>query len=94
MRALTWDDFADAAGSVYQVAVGEEQVELTLEQATEIASAGREGGSFRLDFLGPGDPMLQQAIYPFRRGEADPFEIFIVPVGRNSRGTQYEAIFY
>jgi hypothetical protein len=94
MRALTWDDFADAAGSVYQVAVGEEQVELTLEEATEIASAGREGGSFRLDFRGPSDPMLQQAIYPFRRGEDDPLEIFIVPVGRDSRGTQYEAIFY
>jgi hypothetical protein len=94
MRALTWSDFADAAGSAYQVAVGAEQFELTLEQATEIESAGREGGSFRLDFVGPSDPILPQAIYPFRRGAEEPFEIFIVPVGRDSKGTRYEAIFF
>lgn len=94
MRALTWDEFADATGSVYAVAVGEHRFELTLDKASEIASAGREGGSFRLEFLGPSDPVLEQAIYPFRRGDEDPFEIFIVPVARDTRGTRYEAIFY
>ncbi len=75
--------------------VGEEQFGLTLEQATQIASAGRAGGSFRLDFVGPCDPVLPQAIYPFRRGEEqEPAEIFIVPVGRDDRGTRHEAIFY
>lgn len=94
MRALTWDDFADAAGSVYLVPAGEQQVEITLEKATEIASAGRDGGSFRLDFRGPGDPVLEQAIYPFRHGDEEPLEIFIVPVARDDRGMRYEAIFY
>lgn len=94
MRALTWDEFADAAGSVYVVSVADRQFELTLEQATEIESAGRAGGSFRLDFLGPCDPILPQAIYPFRRGDEEALEIFIVPVGRDARGTRYEAIFY
>jgi hypothetical protein len=94
MRALTWDDFADAVGSVYRVAVGEEQFELTLALAAEIESAGRTGGSFRLEFLGPRDPVLPQAIYRFCRGDEDPAEIFIVPVGRGDRGTLYEAIFY
>lgn len=94
MRALTWDDFADAAGSVYRVAVGENQFELTLDQAKEIASAGRTGGSFRLEFVGPYDPILPQAIYPFRRGEEDALEIFVVPIGRDEQGTRYEAVFY
>ena len=93
MRALTWDEFADAAGSLYIVTVGEEQIELTLDRAVELASAGRAGGSFQLEFLGPTDPVLPQAIYPFRRGK-DAFEIFIVPVRRDSEGTRYEAIFY
>lgn len=93
MRALTWDDFADAAGSVYPVAVGEEQLELTLDKAEEIASAGRSGGAFRLEFLGPSDPVLPQASYPIRLGD-EIIDIFIVPVSRDHGGTRYEAIFY
>jgi hypothetical protein len=93
MRALTWDEFAGAAGTAYAVAVGEERIELTLERAEELPSAGRAGGSFRLEFLGPCDPVLPQGIYRMSHGE-DEFEIFIVPIARNDDGTRYEAIFY
>lgn len=93
MRACTWDDFANATGAAYAVTVGEGSVELTLEQAAETASAGREGGSFRLEFRGPSAPVLPQAIYPFRRGE-EALEIFIVPIASDAEGTRYEAIFY
>jgi len=93
MRALTWDEFAGAAGTVYQVPSGDERFELTLELAEEVPSAGREGGSFRLEFLGPFEPVLPQAIYSFCHG-TDAMEIFIVPIGRTSAGTRYEAVFY
>lgn len=93
MRAVTWDDFADAVGSTYRLEVGESGIELALDQACEIPSAGRAGGSFRLEFVGPADPLLAQAIYPLRRGD-EVFEIFIVPVSRDQRGARYEAIFY
>ncbi len=93
MRALTWNDFANATGAVYRVGVDGQDVELTLNVAAEIASAGRDGGSFRLEFVGPAAPILPQAIYPFR-GDGEDFEIFIVPVGRDGQGTHYEAIFY
>jgi hypothetical protein len=93
MRALTWDEFAHAAGTVYQVPCGDERFELTLDRAEEVPSAGREGGSFRLEFLGPFEPILPQAIYPFCHGE-DAMDIFIVPIGRTSAGTRYEAVFY
>ena len=92
MHALTWDDFADAEGTVYEVAVGEDRFELTLQVAQALAASGRDGRSFRLEFLGPGDPVLPQAIYPFRAGDRS-FEIFIVPIGRKSTGMRYEAIF-
>ena len=91
MRALTWDDFADAAGSAYPVAVGEVQLELTLDKAEQIASAGRSG-AFRLEFLGPSNPVLPQATYPFRLAD-EVIDIFIVPVGNDRNGTRYEAIF-
>jgi hypothetical protein len=93
MRALTWEEFAGAEGALYDVAAGEERFELTLSRAVELPSAGREGGSFRLEFVGPYEPILPQAIYPFRRGE-DVLEIFIVPIAREPAGTRYEAVFY
>jgi hypothetical protein len=92
MREVTWNDFADSVGTVYRVELGERHVELTLDRAAEIPSGGRPGGSFRLEFLGPRDAVLPQAIYPFRHGD-ELLEIFIVPIGRDQDGTRYEAIF-
>jgi hypothetical protein len=93
MRELTWEEFADATGTVFSIEDEEGRIELALDRVEELPSAGRAAGSFRLEFLGPSDPVLPQAIYPLRRGE-DLFEIFIVPVGREPSGTRYEAIFF
>jgi hypothetical protein len=93
MRALTWDDFAGAEGTAYQVErEGEPSVELTLKKAVELPSAIRPEGSFRLELRGPFDPMLPQAVYTFHIGD-ERHEIFIVPVARDDGGTQYEAVF-
>ena len=94
MRALAWDDFAGAEGATYEVdCEGLPSVELTLEHAVELPSAGRAAGSFRLEFRGPFEPMLPQAIYPFRSGD-ECHDIFIVPIARDDKGTRYEAVFY
>jgi len=94
MRALSRDDFADAVGCTFQVSSESGAgVELTLETAEELPSSGRSEGSFRLEFRGPREPLLPQAIYSLVRGEAR-YDVFIVPVGQGDRGTVYEAIFY
>ena len=94
MRRLTWDEFANAEGAIYEVELdGGRRVAMTLDRATELPSGGREGGSFRLEFLGPADPLLPQSIYPFHRGD-DRCDIFVVPIGQDEQGTRYEAIFY
>ena len=94
MRALAWEDFAGTEGATYQVdGDGQPGVEMTLETAAELPSAGRAAGSFRLEFRGPFEPILPQAIYRFRSG-GDCKDIFIVPIGRDDRGTLYEALFY
>ena len=94
MRALSWDEFAGAEGTTYQVASENQPgVEMTLEKAVELPSGGRAAGSFRLEFRGPVEPVLPQAIYQFRRGDAC-HDIFIVPIGRDDGGTRYEAVFY
>jgi hypothetical protein len=48
---------------------------------------------FSMYFAGPPSPILAQAIYTFR-GETVTFEkLFIVPIGQNDGGTEYEAVF-
>jgi len=83
-------DFAE--GTVYQVTAADGVHELTLETASEMPPSIRPQGAFRLIFRGPVEPILEQAIYPFRAGEFA-CEMFIVPIGRDASGTLYEAIF-
>jgi hypothetical protein len=94
MRQLSWDEFAAAEGTVYTVErAGQPSVEMTLEKAAELPPSGRAAGSFRLEFRGPFEPILPQAIYRFSKDE-ESFDIFIVPIGREEKGTLYEAIFF
>ncbi|MEA2326485.1 MAG: hypothetical protein QOE68_1444 [Thermoanaerobaculia bacterium] len=48
---------------------------------------------FALYFLGPFEPILPQRMYDFRSGTMDLNGLFIVPVGRDEEGTEYEAVF-
>ena len=90
---LSLDDFCDAVGERFDVEADGESHSLELIEASALPPSAREGGSFRLEFRGPFEPILPQAIYAFRRaGEAR--EIFIVPIARDAEGTRYEAVFY
>ncbi|MCX8474514.1 MAG: hypothetical protein MT490_01845 [Sphingomonas sp.] len=91
MTALRLSDFA--AGTVYDVSAGDGVFPLALDKTQALSDSGREGGSFRLEFLGPNEPVLPQAIYRFASGEAE-HEIFIVPIARGEGGVRYEAVFY
>jgi hypothetical protein len=48
---------------------------------------------FALHFLGPYEPILPQRMYDFRSETANIAGVFIVPVGRDEEGTEYEAVF-
>jgi hypothetical protein len=86
-------DFSGWVGHGFAVPVGGHRLMLTLEAAQELHGSLRDAGGFRLEFLGPADPMLVQGIFPFEI-EGDCYELFIVPLGRDDRGTRYEAVFY
>jgi hypothetical protein len=94
MQILTIDDFSGKTGTVYDVLVNGEAFPMTLAASQPLPDSGREGGCFRLEFRGPMDPVLPQAIYPFRGQGGEPVEIFIVPIARDPDGTRYEAIFF
>lgn len=88
----SWSDVAGKEGSTYAVVADLAEYRFTLQQADNLGGALRPGGSFRLTFRGPAEPIIPQGIY---RVMADNFdvEMFLVPVGRDEQGTSYEAIF-
>lgn len=91
MTALRLSDFT--TGTTYEVAAGEAVFPFTLDKTQALSDSGREGGAFRLEFVGPEAPILPQSIYRFARDAAE-HEIFIVPIAQAPGGVRYEAIFY
>ena len=93
VREMAFDHFSGRIGKSFAVTAGGRRVALILDAAQDLPGSARPGGAFRLEFLGPTDPMIGQGTFPFEIDE-DRFEIFVVPIGRDPRGTRYEALFF
>jgi hypothetical protein len=87
------EDFAPHVGEAFEIAFDGGPIALALEAASAVTGGQRPSGAFRLVFRGPSEPILPQSIYTIRRG-GEALDIFIVPVGRNDAGTEYEAVFF
>lgn len=88
--------FAGRVGERFRVQIeGAEQMVLELVEAKEVGRPHRPEARtpFSLVFRGPTEPVLPQRIYAFEHEELGRLEIFIVPIGRDERGTSYEATF-
>ena len=57
------------------------------------SDARRQRVPFSVVFRGPLEPVLPQRIYRFEHDEFGSFELFIVPIGPDEAGMQYEAVF-
>ena len=89
---LTLDDFSGSIGKDFEALAGDGAVPLRLAEAQALAHGNREGGAFRLEFVGPREPILPQAIYPVQ-ADGRELELFLVPVASDAGGTRYEAVF-
>ena len=97
---FTCDDFSDVVGQAFDVAVDAgSPLALELVQATEGGEAGGAGPEgqvrqqFSLLFRGPLDPALPQGTYRLGHPRLGEMEIFLVPLGPDTEGMQYEAAF-
>ena len=98
-EALTADSFAAHQGSEFAVQLpGSGTLTLTLTGVDRFAlqpGAPREE-PFSVEFVGPPQPVLPQAIYFFEHAVMGRFDLFIVPLGPISRDDprmRYEAVF-
>ena len=92
MRILTAADFTGRIGKSVTAVVGGRPIALKLAAVQELPSSAREGGAFRLEWLGPAQAIIPQGTYVFDLGF--PTDIFIVPVGAEADAIRYEAIFF
>ena len=92
--------FSACSGDTFRVRTGPgETVDVTLDVVTASpgpAHAGWPAGRdqpFTLLFRGPLSPLLPQKIHTFEHETLGTVEIFIVPIGPDSEGHRYKAIF-
>ena len=93
VREMDFGHFSGRVGRSFEVEMGGHRLSLTLDAAQELPGSPRPGGAFRLEFLGPPDPVLDQGIFPFEIDQ-ERFELFVVAIGRDTKGTRYEAVFF
>jgi len=92
-RELTIDDFSPRIGKTIEAEAGGGRVALLVRAAQPLPASGRQGGSFRIELVGPPAQMLGQGSFPVAIGK-ERFVLFIVPLRSDARGVLYEAIFY
>lgn len=97
---VTVSVFAESLGTAFRIhADSNRAVQVELIEATALkfqpvaqgASPTRQ--PFSVVFRGPFEPTLPQKIYTLEHSELGRFELFLVPVGPDSKGMCYEAIF-
>ena len=98
LDTFTMETFQPHVGQTFRVVV-DDQWELRV-RLTEVHAWGGKGAEnrprtpFSLLFHGPADPAaLPQQIYRVESDVMDPFELFLVPLGPDEQGMQYEAVF-
>jgi hypothetical protein len=92
---LTVETFAPAIGDAFAVhGATPEALRLELVEARPQGSAAAGARApFSLLFRGPAEPLLPQRTYRLEHPGLGLLEIFLVPVGRDATGTDYEAVF-
>lgn len=98
LTEFTYENILPHVGSTFRITFPQGTVDLKLTRLDHLREKHTSNrlfrDSFALQFLGPSNPQLAQGTYPMQHetlGQELP--IFIVPIGHQEGGFQYEAIF-
>jgi hypothetical protein len=99
LGGLTYETAVKLVGRTYRVNVDAgRSIELTVTRVVRAAEHGArpkelKRDSFSIFFRGPSDVMLPQRMYDLNADRDSLPHLFIVPVGREANGYEYEAVF-
>ena len=85
---VTRTTFQPHVGSAFRAGA----IELELVEVSDVGPAG-DGRSFSLLFRGPRESPLAQGTVELEHGVLGGVLLFLVPVGADAAGVQYEAVF-
>jgi hypothetical protein len=92
---LTIESFEPYVGTSFWLRNNAQKIELRLTRAARVMeseAARLNRTAFSLYFLGP--VLLPQQIYRLTHdGFSDPLDLFLVPIGKETTGFNYEAVF-
>jgi hypothetical protein len=95
LDTLTIESFEPLVGTSFWLQNNAQKIELRLTKAARVMeseAARLKRTAFSLFFLGP--ILLPQHIYQLTHdGFADPIDLFLVPIGKDAGGFNYEAVF-
>lgn len=90
---LTKELFTECLNTTFRLRLaGAADINLVLTEVSVGQETARQE-QFALLFQGPNEFILRQGIYSFTHDAIGDFELFIVPVGQDSNGVAYEAVF-
>jgi uncharacterized protein DUF6916 len=97
LEEFTVETFSGRVGEQFRISAdGSVVFDATLTEARAAGVAEPTSGErvpFSLVFRGPLEPILPQRIYGFEHDALGAFDLFIVPIGPDESGMQYEAVF-
>ena len=97
IRPLVFEDFADKVGAAFAISEdGFPAIPLTLKQAEPLNPAIGPPGvrpPFSLIFLAKDPRVLPQRLYRMQHDALGEVSIFLVPVGKDTAGVNYQALF-
>ena len=90
---LTHEEFSKHLNTKFEIRISEAQaVEVELTEVSELLLSARQE-RFSLIFRSANDIMVAQGLHRFEHDQMGSFDLFIVPVDRDGRGTYHEAVF-
>ena len=91
---LTIESFEPHLNQTFQVQWEPEgSLDVTLVECAPFGHPGKARQQFQVLFIGPLTPVLPQKIYRMVHEGMGAFDLFIVPIGPDSRGMRYQAVF-
>lgn len=93
LSTLTADDFSKHVNTVFTFHDGNREWPFTLISVSTLPGRPRKRQPFSLMFTGVPGVVFPQRIYSLNHASMGRMEIFIVPIGADAEGTQYEVIF-